>query len=209
MSRRGLLGGIGAGAVGLVLLAVVVGRRTSTEAPPSAPPVSAPAAPVFHEQLEGGHYRNADLRISVRAPEGWNGSLGDRSQDRDPYEGLVVKMTPTAGAAESGMLQPFVTVVKRTLPAQAPRDPLAYIAREVLTPEKNVTEPPSVITLCGRPAGRVGFQVGSGPRALRVIQIVYLSPDQAIVVTATAPTGAFDGWREKFEQVFNSVKLES
>jgi hypothetical protein len=201
--------GTGVAALALLVMVAAAVRRSSSSLEPSVP-AAKPAAPVFHEALEGRSYRNSDLRLSVSAPEGWSGSLGNRSQDRSPYEGLVVKMTPTADAPPSpGALQPFVTVVKRTLPPSTPRDPLAYIAREVLTPEKTVTDPPVVVTLSGRRVGKVGFEVRSGSGALRVLQVVYLTPEQAIVVTATAPAGAFAGWREKFEQVFESLKLES
>jgi len=210
VGRTRLLAGVGAGFLALIVAAVLVGRwKSRPEPPPQAAPETSISRPVFHESLEGRNYSNTDLRLSVKAPEGWSGALGDRSQDRSPYEGLVVRMTPAGAPTDPAQFQPFVTVVKRTLPPAAPRDPLAYIAREVLTPEKSVTEAPTVVTLSGRRVGKVGFEVRSGARSLRVLQVVYLTSDQAIVLTATAPSGAFDGWREKFEQVFESLKLES
>src|SRR5438477_9767737 len=98
LARIRVLIGIGAGSLALVLLTVVLGRwRTPDHSAPPVPPAAAPAVPVFHEELAGRRYSNQDLRLSVTAPEGWSGALGDRSQDRSPYEGLVVRMTP-AGA---------------------------------------------------------------------------------------------------------------
>jgi hypothetical protein len=164
---------------------------------------------VFHEQLDGPRYRNQDLHLSFSAPEGWSGALGDRSQDRSPYEGLVVRMTPGGAAPEPGKPQPFVSVVKRTLSPTSSRDPLAYIAREVLTPEKSVVEPPAMVTLSGRRVGKVGFEVRSGAGLLRVLQVVYLTPQEAIVLTATAPSASFDELRGQFEKIFESLKLDS
>lgn len=206
MRRALLLGVLGAGLAGLVAAAAFFGR--SAAAPPPPPPPPARKAPVFQEHLDGRRYVNRDLGVSVTGPEGWTGSLGDRSQDRQPYEGLVVRMTPAA-PAQKGQPQPLVTVVKRSLTAAAPRDPLAYIAREVLTPEKRVTEAPTVVSLSGRRVGRVGFEVKSGPTALQVLQVVHVAKDQAIILTATAPSGSFADWREKFEKVLESLKLES
>jgi hypothetical protein len=163
---------------------------------------------VFHESLQGSRYANQDLGLSLRGPEGWDSALGDRSQDRHPYEGLIVRMTPKA-PPHAGQIQPFVTVSKRTLSGGDPRDPLAYIARQVLTPEKLVTEAPAVVTLSGRRVGKVGFEVKSGPSSLRVLQIVHLVRDEAIILTATAASGSFDRWREEFEKVVESLKLES
>lgn len=209
MGKAGLLAAGAAALAILVAAAIWVRTRREEPPPPPHPPsVSLPAAPVFHEQLDGPRYRNQDLRLSFSAPEGWTGALGNRSQDRSPYEGLVVRMSPE-GTQESGRPQTFVSVVKRTLPPAAPRDPLAYIAREVLTAEKTVTDAPVMVTLSGRRVGKVGFEVRSGTGALRVLQVVYLTSSEAIVLTATAPSAAFDGLRGKFEQVFESLKLES
>lgn len=200
--------------VGAALLAVLAGsaawrfhsRRAVPDPLPSAVP--SPSAPVFHEQLDGSRYSNRDLGVTMTAPEGWTGTLGDRSQDRNPYEGLVVRMSPKA-ASEQGPAQTFVSVVKRSLGPSTPRDPVAYIAREVLTSEKIVTEAPAIVSLSGRRVGKVGFEVKSGQGALRVLQVVHLSKDQALILTATAPSGSFAEWREKFEKVFESLKLES
>jgi hypothetical protein len=116
-------------------------------------------------------------------------------------------MTPKD--APVGELKPFVTVFKRTLSTESPRDPLAYIAREVLTPEKVVTDAPSVETLSGRRVGKVGFEVRSGATSLKVLQVVYVTKDEAILFTATAPAGSFARWREQFEKIFESLRLES
>jgi hypothetical protein len=206
--RRFLLLGLpGAGLFGLIAIAVLLRSRSSTADLPAPAKVSRPAR-TFHETLDGSRYQNQDLGVSVTGPDGWAAALGDRSQDRQPYEGLVVRMTPKA-VAEPGQLQPFVTVIKRTLSASAPRDPLAYIAREVLTPEKFVTDAPTVVSLSGRRVGKVGFEVKSGTTSLKVLQVVHLVKDEAIILTATAPTGSFAEWREKFEKVFESLKLES
>lgn len=208
MGRTRILLAAGAGLLGLVVVAAVLVRSRTPEAPAEGTHEPKRPAPVFHESLEGSKYRNQDLGLAVSGPEGWKASLGDRSQDRHPYEGTIVRMTPAASAPK-GEFQPFVSVMKRTLSDASPRDPLLYIAREVLTPEKFVTEAPTVATLSGRRVGRVGFRVKSGSTSLEVLQVVYLTKDQAILLTATAPSGSFDSLREQFEKVFQSLKLES
>lgn len=193
----------------IVAGAVAIRFHSRAAAPEAAAPASAPtAAPVFNERLDGRRYDNRDLGVRLTVPEGWTGTLGDRSQDRQLHDGLVVRLTPGA-PAESGRFQPLVTVVKRSRSASGVSDPLAYIAKQVLTPEKSVVEAPEVVTLSGRRVARVTFEVKSGPTLLRVLQVVHFAKDDVLILSATAPSGSFADWRDQFEKVFESLKLES
>lgn len=165
--------------------------------------------PVYHELIEGSRYSNQDLGLAFSAPDGWRGAPGDRTRDRHPYEGLVVRMNPPSTPGKKGEIQPQVTVIRRSLGPGAPVDPIAYIARNVLTREKYVTEPPQVLAVSGCRVGKVAFQVSSGPVRLRVLQWVYLTESEVILLTASASEGEFAHWRDKFEEVFSSLKLGS
>lgn len=105
-----ILGLPGLGLFGLIAIAAILHRSPpSTSVLPKSDPAFHPG-PVFHEKLEGSWYQNQDLGVSVTGPDGWTAALGDRSQDRSPYEGLVVRMSPNVPAERGSLWRKTVGV---------------------------------------------------------------------------------------------------
>ena len=186
----------------LLLLPFWLARRDG------APPAHDPTPPrLYREEFLGSRYVNRDLQLSVTAPESWKATSGVRSNDTEPYEGLVVKMEPRQSDEPEAKVRPFVSVVKRSLPPGGSRDPVAYIRAHLLTGPKTVLEGPLTATLAGHGVGKVSYEMKSGPGTLRIQQRVYVVGNQAIILSAAASAEQFGEIEGAFEQIFDSLKL--
>ncbi|HEX7899973.1 MAG TPA: hypothetical protein VF950_19555 [Planctomycetota bacterium] len=188
----------------MALLFVLRSAPAAVDAPAALPAPRVATPPVFHEAVDGQTYANADLGFRLRAPENWTLVLGARPRDGTPYEGLVVKMSPPAGN-DGDALRPFVSVVKRSLPAGASDDPLDFLRRESADARRTLLSGPSIVVVSGRKAARVSFESGT----LRAIQVVRVTPGGALIVTAAAPPSRFPALASTFEDILASLRFES
>jgi hypothetical protein len=201
----------GAAATLLALGVLVRGLHGAGDAsgPParSRPPIAGPApAKAYDERLDGERYENRDLGLSITGPRGWTASLGARAEDARSQEGLLVKMRPEGAPDPTTGVRPLLSVVKR---AAGPGDPVSYIRSRLLSGGKIVLEPPTLVELKKGPAGRVVYEMASGGGTIRIVQHVFLRGQEAIIISAMAPSAAFDGLRRTFDQVAASVEVRS
>ncbi len=163
----------------------------------------------YHETLGASRYDNQDLEIQFSIPAGWEADLGPRTEDTAPYEGLVVKVQPKAadGDGPATKLGPFISVIKETLECDDPREPVAYVTRHLLGPEKKVVEEAAPTKLGKKDAARVVYEMGDGNRTLRIEQYVQLRETQAIILTAMAPVEEQSSVRAAVEEFFASLTL--
>jgi hypothetical protein len=192
----------------VVLVAALVHWFSSPES--YRPPVSDVAPPpkrVYNETLNGSQYENRDLGLAVNGPEQWIAALGARHEQGPAYEGLIVRMEDAGPIDEATRLRPLVSVVKQTLTAGSAREPVTFIQQQLLTPKKTLVDAPQIVQKDGRRLGRVAFEMKSGEGSIRIVQFVWIRGQEAIIVSAMAPSSKFEELRPTFDGVIDSMKL--
>ena len=164
--------------------------------------------PVYREKLEGNLYVNEDLGFSLTTPTSWTADLGSRNTRHHSYEGLVFRSTKSEGNPRVG--DPVISLVRRTLKAEQPDDPLKYV-EEVLVARggKAVEEAPRLVDLNGRRAGFVRFRVPSAAKSLTVAQYVFRDGAAVFIFTASSAEDRLESWEREFEEVVRSFRLVS
>jgi hypothetical protein len=197
--------------LGLLALAILAWRSRASQppAPHQTPAPLARAPRVYHEKLEGSRYVNQDLGLSIATPDDWTPSIGKRSEELPPYEGLVLKMESRREPDPETQMRPLVSVFKKTLGAGAPQDPIGYIRANLLTAPKKVLDPPKLATIHGHSVGCVSYEMPAAHGTLKVRQVVRIVNTEAIIVTAFIPAGSFEEFSAVLDKLFGSIDWSS
>jgi hypothetical protein len=211
MGRRAvILWAAGASLFGLLIAAGYFVRSTSSSAssPKNAPPPTR-APRVYHEKLDGSRYVNQDLGLALSAPADWTPSLGKRSEELPPYEGLILKMESRRDPDPETQFRPLVSVFKKTLPPGPAQDPVAYIRANLISAPKKVTQAPRLEKVAGQSVGSVAYEMPASQGSLRVRQLVRIVNSEAIIVTAFIPARSYEEFSAVIDKLLGSIDWSS